>query len=62
MRRSTARLIVFRVGTDPIQFVNTTVALYPNPQGDLRAAINVNLDNFFAVPSLLGCKQIFPFP
>jgi len=40
-------------------FVNVTVrSLYPNPTGDLRTALNSNLDFFFG-PS--GCTQIFPF-
>ncbi|KZV84338.1 Cloroperoxidase [Exidia glandulosa HHB12029] len=43
------------------QFVNTTMELYPSPQGDLRDAINTNLDNFF-IPVSTRCTQIFPFP
>ncbi|KZV89111.1 Cloroperoxidase [Exidia glandulosa HHB12029] len=43
------------------KFVNTTMELYPNPQGALRKALNVNLDNFF-IPVSSGCTQLHPFP
>ncbi|KZW03092.1 Cloroperoxidase [Exidia glandulosa HHB12029] len=43
------------------QFVNTTMELYPNPQGALRRALNVNLDNFF-IPVSSDCAQLHPFP
>jgi len=44
------------------EFVNvTTRALYPNPQGALRKALNVNLENFFQPVKSSGCTQLFPF-
>jgi len=35
--------------------------LYPNPTGDLRDALNINLDNFFIPLKDTDCQQIFPF-
>jgi len=44
------------------EFVNvTTRALYPDPQGALRKALTVNLENFFQPVKSLGCTQLFPF-
>ena len=43
-------------------FVNQIVRpLYPNPTGDLRDALNINLDNFYIPLKDTGCTQIFPF-
>ncbi|KZV87671.1 aromatic peroxygenase precursor [Exidia glandulosa HHB12029] len=42
------------------KFVNSTVALYPNPHGALRAALNQNLDNFY-VAAEAHCDQIKPY-
>ncbi|KAJ3516658.1 heme-thiolate peroxidase [Agrocybe chaxingu] len=44
-------------------FVNQTVkGLYPNPTGQLRKALNRNLDYLFqGVDSALGCTQVFPY-
>ncbi|EJD38504.1 heme-thiolate peroxidase [Auricularia subglabra TFB-10046 SS5] len=45
------------------KFVNTTVELYPNPAGQLRDALNVNLKNFF-IPAASGenCVPSNPYP
>jgi len=44
------------------EFVNVTVrALYPDPTGDLKTALNQNLDSFFGPLVGQGCTQIFPF-
>ncbi|KAJ3493561.1 hypothetical protein NLJ89_g10988 [Agrocybe chaxingu] len=45
-------------------FINQTVKrLYPNPMGQLRKALNTNLDFFFLGinGSFDGCTQIFPY-
>jgi hypothetical protein len=43
-------------------FVNRTVrSLYPNPKGQLRKALNVNLGFFFEPLKAQGCTQFFPF-
>ena len=43
-------------------FVNQTVrSLYPNPTGNLRDALNINLDNLYIPHKDTGCPQIFPF-
>ncbi|CAA7264115.1 unnamed protein product, partial [Cyclocybe aegerita] len=43
-------------------FVNITVkGLYPNPTGDLRKALNRNLDFFFLGMNGTGCAQVFPY-
>ncbi|KZV98543.1 aromatic peroxygenase precursor [Exidia glandulosa HHB12029] len=42
------------------KFVNSTVALYPNPHGELRKALNQNLDNFY-VAAEAHCDQIKPY-
>ncbi|EJD35888.1 heme-thiolate peroxidase [Auricularia subglabra TFB-10046 SS5] len=45
------------------KFVNTTLALYPNPRGPLRKALNVNLDNFYTTASRdEDCLQSHPYP
>jgi hypothetical protein len=38
-------------------------ALYPDPKGALRKALNVNLNNFFIpVGSIdVNCTQLFPY-
>ncbi|KAJ3500794.1 heme-thiolate peroxidase [Agrocybe chaxingu] len=43
-------------------FVNITIkGLYPNPTGDLRKALNRNLDFFFQGIDGSGCAQVFPY-
>ncbi|EJD46377.1 heme-thiolate peroxidase [Auricularia subglabra TFB-10046 SS5] len=45
------------------KFVNTTVALYPSPQGKLRKALNVNLENFYTTASKdADCLPSQPYP
>ncbi|KZV94945.1 Cloroperoxidase [Exidia glandulosa HHB12029] len=43
------------------KFVNSTVALYPNPHDQLRKALNKNLDNFFVAVKDETCVQIKPY-
>jgi hypothetical protein len=44
------------------QFANVTVrALYPDPQGALREALNVNLANLFQGVADANCTRVFPF-
>lgn len=43
-------------------FVNETVrSLYPNPEGDLRDALKMNLKFFYSGLGDSGCNQIFPY-
>ena len=43
-------------------FVNGTVrSLYPNPTGQLRDALNINLNTFYVALQDPECPQLFPF-
>ncbi|EJD42721.1 heme-thiolate peroxidase [Auricularia subglabra TFB-10046 SS5] len=44
------------------KFVNTTISLYPRPRGELRKALNTNLDHFYSIVGNPNCTQSQPYP
>ena len=44
-----------------LQFVNTTIELYPSPKGILRGALQENLKSFYTVFAFANCTEIVPF-